>query len=215
MYESRYADFIFSASGRHDLGSQGLVLPYVDLDVAYDTRSGVPGVAEVYNEDAVIPAFGLRAPLDADQYGELFLQGGYSFGLRSQPSFPETRYGFDYSREYGSSFGSVYPHAELNGNLTVYSRFAGNLIGTVDAYSDARLTTSLHTLVGAVVSFDNHREYANNYAEAYSGFLVPFSSELTLRVAGVEGAYLSRGVDVPERPFYSSVRVVLYHSAIP
>jgi hypothetical protein len=214
-YESQYADVIFNGSARHDLSAQGAVLPYAELIVGYDTRSAAPGLGEVYNENAVIPSFGFRAPFGEEQYGELFVQGGYSFGLRGQLSFPETRWGFDYSRDYGSSFSSAYPHAEVNGNVAVYSRFAGNLIGSLDAYFDARLAQSLRALAGTVISFDDHREYGNNYAEAYAGFMVPFSPVLDLRLAGVEGTYLSRGIDVPKPASYSSFRVTLTHSSPP
>ncbi len=214
-YESQFADVIFSGSARYDLIPHGTVLPYAKLLVDYDTRSGVPGLGEVFNTDAIVPSLGIRAPLGRDEYGELFVQGGYSFGLRSQPSFPETRWGFDYSRDYGSSFHTVFPHLQVNGELIDYSRFAGNTIGLAYAYYDARIVTSLRALIGGDVSFDTHREYANNYGEVYGGFLVPLSEELDLQLAGVEGVYLSRGVDVPAQPWYSSVRVTLTHAIPP
>jgi len=214
-YESKYADVIFNATARFDLTARGVVLPYAELIAGYDTRSAVPGLGEVYNEDALVPSFGFRAPFGEQQYAELFVQGGYSFGLRGQFSFPETRYGFDYLRDYGTSFLSPRPHAEVYGDLVDYSRFAGNAIGYGDAYYDARLTQSLRALAGADVSFDDHREYGNNYAEAYGGLLVPLSPLLDLQLAGVEGTYLSRGIDAPKPPAYSSVRITLVHSSPP
>jgi hypothetical protein len=214
-YESNFGDVIVDANARYDLASRGAVLPYANLIVGYDTRSGVPGIGQIFNEDALIPAAGVRAPLDKEEYAELFVQGGFSFGLHGQPSFPETRWGFDYSRDYGSSFLSPYPHANVNGVLIDYSRFAGNVIGSVDGFYDTRVTTSLRALVGAVVSFDDHRDYGNNYAEAYAGFMVPFSRELDLRVAGVEGSYLSRGIGVPRPASYSALRVTISHTSPP
>jgi hypothetical protein len=166
-------------------------LPCANLIVGYDTRLGVPGIGQIFNEDALIPAAGVRAPLDKEEYAELFVQGGFSFGLHGQPSLPETRWGFG------------------------YSRFAGNVIGSVDGFYDTRVTTSLRALVGAVVSFDDHRDYGNNYAEAYAGFIVPFSPELDLRVAGVEGSYLSRGIGVPRPASYSALRVTISHTSPP
>jgi hypothetical protein len=215
VYESKFADVIVATSARYDLSRRGAVFPYAKLILGYDTRSGVPGLGEIYNEDALIPAIGFRAPFGADRYAEVFVQGGYSFGLHGQLSFPETRWGFDYSRDYGSSFSSAYPHAQVNAELVAYSRFAGNVIGSINAYSDAHVAASLRTLVGAIVSFDDHREYGNNYAEAYAGIMLPFSPELDLRVAGVEGAYLSRGVGVPKPSSYSSLRVTLSHAYPP
>lgn len=214
-YESRFADVIFAAAARYDLSTEGAVLPYATLNFDYDTRSGVPGIDEVYNDNAVVPALGLRAPLGEEQYAYLYARAGYSFGLRGQTSFPDTRWGFDYSRDYGESFLSAYPHAQLNANISAYSRYAGNVIGSIDAFSDARLTSYLRTMAGAVVAFDDHRDYGNNYVEAYAGLMIPFSPELDLRLAGVEGTYLSRGVDVPKPASYSSIRVALIHSGSP
>jgi hypothetical protein len=34
------------------------------LDVDYDTRSGVTGLADVYNDDAIVPRIGYRTALD-------------------------------------------------------------------------------------------------------------------------------------------------------
>jgi hypothetical protein len=131
--------------------------------------------------------------LGEQDYGEIFVQGGYSFGLRGQYSFPETRWGFDYSRDYGTSFLSAHPHVEINAALVDYSRFAGNVIGFNNAFYDARLTGSLRAVVGATLSFDDHRDYPNNFAEANAGFLVPLSSELNLILSGVEGAFFRAG----------------------
>src|SRR5581483_3282063 len=96
-----------------------------------------------------------------------------------------------------------------------YSRFAGNVIAAADAYHDARITPWLRGLLGADVSFDSHREYGNNYAEAFAGFLILFSPELKLQLSGVEGSYLSRAAGVPSPPWYSTFRVTLLHSAPP
>lgn len=213
QYESQFADIIFGASVRYDLTESLPVRPYARVIVGYDTSSAVPGLGQIYNEDAIIPAFGFRAPLGEQDYAELFVQGGYSFGLRSQFSFPETRWGFDYSRDYGTSFLSAYPHAEVNLGIVDYSRFAGNVISFNNAFYDARLTGSLRAVVGANLSFDDHREYPNNFFEGYGGFLVPLSSELNLIASGVEGAFLSRGVDVPNPSYYRGFRVTLQESS--
>ena len=73
----------------------------------------------------------------------------------------------------------------------------------------------MRTLAGADVSFDTHRDYANNFAEAYAGLLVPITPVLDLRVAGVLGTYLSRGVGAPSPPAYSTFRITLYHANPP
>lgn len=211
-YDSQFADLIVDASARHDLSVRGTVLPYAGISLAYDTEAAQAGLSEVFTEDAVIPALGLRLPLGSGQYGELFAQGGYSFGFQGQRSFPETRWGFDYSRDYGASFATALPHTQLNGSLVTYSAFAGNLIGSADVYHDARISPGFRALLGAGVSFDSHRAYGNNYAEAFAGFLVPLSRELDLQFAGVQGEYLSRGVGVPSPPWYSTFRITLTHA---
>jgi len=211
-YESQYGDLVFGADARYDLSVRGSVLPYANVIFDYDTRS-VPALSAIYNQNDVIPSAGLRAPLGEDRYAELFLQGGYSFGLRGEPSFAESRYGFDYQRDYGTSFASASPHAQLNAYLIDYSRFAGNVIGDFDAFGDARLTPSLRALAGAGFSFDGHREYGNNYAEAYVGLLIPLSHVLDLRLAGVQGTYLARGAGRPAPASYSTFRITLLHQS--
>jgi hypothetical protein len=214
-YDSEFADTIIDASARYDLVPHGIVLPYARLTLSYDTEPNEAGLSQVFTEDAVTPAAGLRVPFGAEQYGEVFAQGGYSFGLAGERSLAESRWGFDYSRDYSTSYASAFPHTQLNGEAIAYSRFAGNVIGSVDAYHDARITPWLRALLGAYVGFDSHREYGNNYAEVFAGFLIPFSPELNLQLSGVEGTYLSRGIDVPNPPWYSSFRVTLNHAYPP
>lgn len=214
-YDSQFADVLFNADARRDFFYYGTIVPYADLIVGYDTRSGVPGLSQIFNENAVIPSVGVRYPFGVYEYGELFAQAGYSFGLRGQLSFPETRYGYDYARDYGVSFESAYPHGEVAATIADYSRFQGNIIGEVQAYYDARLTPWLRPIIGSDVAFDTHREYGNNYVEAFGGFLVPLSTVFDFRFVGVEGAYLSRGVDRPSPASYSGIRITLEHQFPP
>jgi hypothetical protein len=86
-YDSRYADFFNNVTSDAELGS-GTFVPYAALDVDYDTRSGVPGLADVYNDNAVVPRIGYRTALDRNHFSDIFATVGYSFGLRSQLSFP-------------------------------------------------------------------------------------------------------------------------------
>lgn len=214
-YDSQFADVLFNADARRDFFYYGTIVPYADLIVGYDTSPSVAGLSQVESENAVIPSLGVRYPFGVYEYGELFAQAGYSFGLRGQPSYPETRYGFDYARDYGVSFQSAYPHGEVVAEVANYSRFAGNIISLAQAYYDARLTPGLRPIVGADLGFDTHREYSNNYLEAYGGFLVPLSTVFDFRFVGVEGTYLSRGVDRPSPPWYSGIRITLQHEFPP
>jgi hypothetical protein len=214
-YDSQFADTLFEADARRDFVYYGTIVPYADLIVAFDTQSTVAGLSELNNENAVIPSVGVRYPFGEFEYGELFAQAGYSFGLRGQLSYPETRYGYDYARDYGVSFESAYPHGEFAVEIADYSRFAGNVIGEFEAYYDARLTPWLRPIVGSDLGFDTHRDYGNNYIEAYGGFLVPLSTVFDFRFVGVEGTYLSRGIDRPSPPAYSGIRLTLEHEFPP
>jgi len=214
-YDSQFDDAIFEADARRDFVYYGPIVPYADLIVAFDTQSTVAGLSELNNENAVIPSVGVRYPIGEFEYGELFAQAGYSFGLRGQLSFPETRYGFDYARDYGVSYQSAYPHGEVAAEIADYSRFSGNVIGEVESYYDARLTPWLRPIVGSDLGFDTHREYGNNYIEGYAGFMVPLSPVFDFRFVGVAGTYLSRGVDRPSPPAYSGIRLTLQHEFPP
>jgi hypothetical protein len=211
-YDSQFADVLSETDARRDFLYYGTIVPYADLIVGYETNpSRIAGLSQLYNQNAVIPSVGVRYPFGVFEYGELFAQAGYSFGLRGERSFPETRYGFDYARDYGISFESAYPHGEVAGQIADYSRFEGNIIGQVQAFYDARLTPGLRPIVGADLGFDTHRDYGNNYLEAYAGFMIPFSTVFDFRFVGVEGTYLSRGVDRPSPPSYSGIRITLQH----
>lgn len=214
-YDSHFADGLFDVDARRDFLYYGTIVPYADLFAAVDTQSIEQGLSELNNENAVIPSLGVRYPIGEFEYGELFAQAGYSFGLRGQLSYPETRYGFDYARDYGLSFQSAYPHGEVAAQIADYSRFAGNIIGEADAYYDARVTPWLRPMVGADLSFDSHREYGNNYVEAYGGFMIPLSAVFDFRFVGVAGTYLSRGIDRPSPSGYSGIRLTLQHQFPP
>jgi hypothetical protein len=214
-YDSQFADVLFDVDARRDLVVYGTIVPYADLIVAADTQTTEAGLSELYNENAVIPSFGVRYPFGEFEYGELFAQAGYSFGVRGQLSYPETRYGFDYSRDYGASYRSAYPHGEVAGELVDYSRFSGNIIGEVQAYYDAQATPWLRPILGSDLGFDTHRDYGNNYIEVYGGFMVPLSNVFDFRFVGVDGVYLSRGVDRPSPAGYSGIRLTLQHEFPP
>lgn len=205
-YESRFADLFNGALVRYDLGPPAWAIPYVALHLTYDTRSGVPGVAQVYNDNAAATDAGLRFPLGVYGYG--FAEGGYSFGLRGQESFPEDRFGFAYSRDFGNS-GTPQPHALLDGSLVEYSRFQGNIIAYAQAsYDVSAAQPPLRPIFGGSLAFDAHRLYYNNYAEAYAGWLVRASPVWNVRAVALTGTYLNRGFDLPENRSYRGFRIL-------
>jgi hypothetical protein len=205
-YDSQYDDTISNLTLRHDFSTENAVVPYAAFIVDYDTRS-TAAEPEIYNDDAAIVNAGAYAYLGKDGYASAFAAGGYSFGLRGRKSYPEARYGFAYYRSYGSSWESDLPHAAISAYLTAYSRYAGNVLEESGASIDARLTPRVRALAGGDFNFDVRREYGNNYAEIFGGLLFPLSPNAGLQTVGAYGRYLPRGVDAPENPYYSTIRV--------
>jgi hypothetical protein len=205
-FDSRFADIFNNVTADREFG-RGALVPYAAIDFDYDTRSGVPGVSEIYNDNAAVARAGYRFALDPGGFSSIFATAGYSFGLRGQASFPETRYGIEYARDFES--GSNRPTLSLAADATAYSRYAGNIIGAATIAYETPLLAGLRTLTGAELSLDDRREYDNNYAEAYGGVSWPIGPTLALNVEGVVGTYLSRGIDTPSTRSYSGLRVRL------
>jgi hypothetical protein len=204
--ESRFGDVFNGVALRYDF-SEAAIRPYAALNLSYDTRSGVPGVSDVYNDNAAVASVGFRAPIGLGQYGYAYVLGGDSIGLRGEPTFGDFRYGFAYSRDYGPLDASQ-PHTLTYFSAAAYSRYAGDAIVYAQASHDVSITPLLRAIAGTSVALDTHRQYYNNYAEAYAGVLVHLTTSVNVRFVGVAGDYLPRGIGVP-RPFYSGVRVLL------
>lgn len=210
-YESRFADIFSGVNARYDF-TRGVIRPYAALNVSYDTRSGVPGASQIFNDDAAVISAGLRAPLGKNEYGYLFALGGYSIGLRGQPDYGDVRYGIAYSRDYGSLF-TAKPHTQVNFSAAVYSRYQGNAISYLQGSHDARIAGALRGFAGVTFAGDVHRLYYNNFAEGYAGLIVPVSDQINLRILGVQGTYLPRGIDRPVPATYSGYRALLVFGA--
>ncbi|HTA40244.1 MAG TPA: hypothetical protein VK760_14265 [Candidatus Acidoferrales bacterium] len=209
-YESRFADVFNGAFVRYDLEGPSPAIPYLAFHLTYDTRSGAPGVAQIYNDNAAVFNGGVRFPIGTYGYG--FFEAGYSAGLRRQPSFLEDRYGFAYSRDYGT-LSERKPHALLNGSIADYSRFAANIIGYGQASYDVTIAQPLRAIAGGTVAFDTHRLYYNNYAEGYAGLVVRGSPVWYVRAVALTGTYTGRGVDPPSDPSYRGYRVLAVFGA--
>ncbi|MBV8636503.1 MAG: hypothetical protein JO322_00320 [Candidatus Eremiobacteraeota bacterium] len=204
--EARFADTFNSLNVRYDLGHSA-IRPFASLDASYDTRSGAPGISPVYNDNAAVIALGLRAPFGRLQYGYFYASGGESIGLRGEPSFGDVRYGAAYSRDFGS-MDRPEPHTQFYGDVSVYSRYQGDAIGYFQASHDVPIGGHVRVIGGINWALDSQRVYYNNFAEAYAGLAVPFGTTTSLRIEGVAGDYLPRGIDV-QRPFYSTLRILL------
>jgi hypothetical protein len=209
-YESRFADVFNGGLVRYDLTAPSAAIPYLALHLTYDTRSGAPGVAQIYNDNAAVFNGGMRFPLGVYGYG--FAEAGYSAGLRRQPSFLEDRFGFAYSRDFGS-VSERKPHALLDGSIAEYSRFVNNIIGYGQVSYDVPLAQPLRAIAGGSFAFDSHRLYYNNYAEGYGGLLLRMSPAWNIRAVALTGTYLGRGIDPPSDASYRGFRVLAVFGA--
>lgn len=208
--EARFGDNIFGGFARYDLSKPAAVMPYAVVRFNYDTRSGVPGIGQIYQEDAVVGSVGFRAPIGVYSYA--YIDGGYSVGLRSQPNLWDSRYGIVGSRDYGTQDGPK-PHFLWDYSVAEYSRFQGNVIGYLAASYDPILSGHLRAIAGGSYNFDAHRLYYNNYDEVYGGLLYRLSPTLALRAVEVGGTYLPRGIAIPSPRGYSTFRALLVFGA--
>jgi tetratricopeptide (TPR) repeat protein len=203
QYESALADVFNGASIRYDLiNPLHGVRPFAALHLSYDTRSGVPGFGQVYNDNAAVFDGGLRDPIGP--YGYAFVEAGYSAGLRGQKSFPEVRYGFAYSRDYGSLQGPV--HALLDGSIATYSRYQGNTLGYLAPSADVRVAGALRGIGGVTYAFDVRGLPGNNFVDVYGGPMLRLSNALALRTVAVRRMYLT-----PSPADYTGFRALLVY----
>jgi hypothetical protein len=208
QYESALADIFSGAFVRYDLLDPATgIRPFAALHLSYDTRSGVPGFGQVYNDNAAVFDAGLRDPTGA--YGYLFIEGGYSAGLRGQKSFPEVRYGYNWSRDYGAFDGPN--HALLDGSFATYSRYQGNTLGYLAPSYDVRLSGPLRALAGVTYSFDMRGIPGNDFVDVYAGPMARVSHAWQLRTVAVRRMYLT-----PSPANYTGLRVLfVYGSGVP
>ncbi|MDQ2680140.1 MAG: hypothetical protein M3Y21_03835 [Candidatus Eremiobacteraeota bacterium] len=206
--ESRFADTFYGVDARYDLkypvGSA--IVPYVILHYSNDTRSGVPGQSEIFNDNAAVLDGGLRKPIG--NYAYIFIEAGQSVGLRGQRSFAESRYGVAYSREFGAA-GQSASHSALDGSVAAYSRFGGNPIAYVTLEHDFKLAAKLRAEAGLNLGLDGKRKYFNNYLEGFAGLQVPLGPNVAIHLDRVYGSYLARGTNRDVPGTYSSTRALL------
>jgi hypothetical protein len=210
QYESALADVFNGANLRYDLLNPNPVYgarPFVALHLSYDTRSGVPGYGQVYNDNAAVFDMGFRDPIGP--YGYVFVEGGYSVGLRGQPSFADFRYGVAYSRDLG--LPTAPQHALLDGSIATYSRYQGNTLGYLAPSYDVRLKGPLRAIAGVTYAFDVRGLNGNNYVDIYAGPMLRASSAWALRTVVVRRTYLT-----PTPANYTGFRALLvYGSGLP
>ena len=201
-YDSRFDDTFFGADETYALSRPGQgVQPYLVAHLSDDTKSGPPGSPQIYSDDALIADFGLRTALTP--HITAFVEGGVGIGLRGQGTISDARYGGLYSQEWGKL---GHDFTSIDTSVAVYSRYAGNTIGYLNALHIFPGRT-VRPLFGINGGLDSHSVYGNNFVEAVYGIQAG-TTAVSYRLVGVEGEYLTRGTIRPQ-PAYSGVRAML------
>lgn len=203
IHDNRFADTFYGADLRYDLGASRIV-PYVVAHLSNDTRSGVPGATEIFNDNALVLSAGAREALSKRL--SAFAEAGTSIGLRGKQSFPELRYGLTYYAEFGSARTG---HTALDASAVEYSRFA-NAISYASLTHDFPLAGPLRGVAGVETALDAHRLYYNNYAEAFAGLQLAIGKPAMIRLIHAYGRYFSRGIDPPESGYESTRAELLF-----
>ncbi|GAC1407679.1 MAG: hypothetical protein NVSMB6_05710 [Burkholderiaceae bacterium] len=202
-HESRFSDMFYGTDVSYNLSSGHRIIPYAVLHFTSDTHSGVPDVSEVFQDNAAVFNVGVKTPLG--HHATAFVEAGYGFGLRLQPSVADLRAGVNYYTETSLKKGA---HTVLDASVVHYSRFGGNNIGYASLTRDFPLMGRLRGVVGANLAADSRREFFNNFGETFGGVQYGLHG-LTLRVVHVYGVYLDRGTARPAVPGYSTTRPML------
>lgn len=203
IHDNRFADTFYGADLRYDLNA-ARVVPYLIAHLSSDTRSGAPGAAEIFNDDALVLGAGVRTAVS--KRVSAFAEAGSSIGLRGKESFPEVRYGVTYYAEFGSINAA---HTTIEGSAVEYSRFT-NFIFYGSLTHDFPVHGPLRAVVGLNGALDAHRFYYNNYAEAYLGLQLRLGKPVTLRLIHAYGTYLDRGIGAPQRSYESTRAEALF-----
>ena len=197
--ESRFGDNFYGFDARRSLGRAALS-PYIILHYTADTRSGAGQGAQIFNDNAAVLDLGVRARIGANG-PYVFVEAGEGFGLLKQGTKTDLRYGLAYSGDFGNPLGG---HTTLDASIATYSRYTNTIMYAGLAH-DFPLKGRFRGLVGANIALDAHREYANNYGEILAG--VEYTTRrVKYRLVAAGGAYFSRGVGVPAKSTYLTIR---------
>lgn len=205
-YESRFHDAIFN-SDAYSMGADRRIQPYAVLHSSVDSRSSANAVTPIiYNDNAEIMSGGARYHLGNHPGEFFFAEAGEGFSLVGKGDHPDFRYGWDSWSEQGSAARG---HTSYGFSAAYYSRYAGDVIGYGAILHDFPFRRGIRGVVGINGALDDHREYYNNIGEVEAGIQAG-TSHLQLRLLGVAGTYLSRGVGIPISRSYTSFRPTIF-----
>jgi tetratricopeptide (TPR) repeat protein len=201
--ESRFHDTFFGLDARYRLAA-GPIEPYVALHFTDDAKATSVPATTILNDDAIVLAFGLRTGIA--KHIDAFVEGGQAQSLLAGVSESDLRYGLQSSARYGS--GGTHSQMQVDWSLARYSRYA-NTIGYATVAHDFSIGAGvLRGVGGSDLALDTGRAFYNNYIDGFAGVQVRRGT-VTLRVVGVAGDYLSRGINPPVQRTYTSVNAVL------
>jgi tetratricopeptide (TPR) repeat protein len=201
--ESRFHDTFFGLDARYRLADWG-VEPYVALHFTDDAKEASVPATTILNDDAIVLALGLRTEIAKNTY--VFAEAGGAQSLLTGVSESDLRYGLQSSARYGS--GGTHAQTQVDWSVARYSRYT-NTIGYATVAHDFFIGSNvLRGVAGADLALDTSRAFYNNYLDGFAGLQVRRGT-VTLRVTGVAGDYLSRGIDPPLQRSYTSVNATL------
>jgi hypothetical protein len=204
--ESRFHDVIIN-SDAYAMGADRRIQPYAVLHSSADSRSSANGVTPIiYNDNAEIISGGARYHLGNHSGAFLFAEAGEGFSLVGKGDHPDLRYGWDSWSEHGSESRA---HTSYGYSAAYYSRYDGDVIGYGTILHDFPVRRGIRGVIGINGALDDHRAYYNNIGEIEAGIQAG-TSHLQLRLLGVAGTYLSRGVGIPISRPYTSFRPTIF-----
>jgi tetratricopeptide (TPR) repeat protein len=201
--ESRFHDTFYGLDARYYL-AHTRIQPYIALHFSNDFKAGSVPASTILNDDAIVLSLGLRTPIAKGVYA--FIEAGQAQSLLTGISESDLRYGLQASERFGS--GGMHSQTEFDASLARYSRYT-NTIGYAQVAHDFYIGSSVvRGVVGGDLALDTNRAFYNNVVDGFAGLQVRRGTA-TLRVIGLGGDYLSRGISLPAQRTYTSVNVVL------
>ncbi len=200
LNDSRFHDSFYGVDARYKLAPTRIE-PYLAFHLSNDVKSSTVPASQVLNDNVAIGAVGLRTRLASGTYA--FIEGGQAHSLLTGHTQSDLRYGALASMRFGE--GGSKPQNQVDASITHYSRYVNTIAYGTLVHDFSIGSPVVRGLVGTNLALDTSRAFYNNALEGFIGVQVRRGG-LTFRVVGTEGTYLGRGIDVPTRRTYSSIR---------
>ena len=157
--------------------------------------------SDILNDNVLLLSAGVRTKIAPSAYA--FVEAGEAQSLLTGGVQTDLRFGALLSTRLGA--GGRQPQTHVDASLTHYSRYVNTIFYANMAHDFYIGSKSVRGVVGASLALDTNRAFYNNAAEGFAGVqyrVAPF----TIRVIATAGTYLGRGIGLPVRRTYSSIR---------